>query len=95
MKLDVAFTPAGLTPGEVQGRVVFVIDILRAGTTICAAILAGARAVVPAASTEEALRLAQTLGPAETLLAGERNCLRIPGFALGNSPREMVPDVVR
>ena len=95
MTLDVVFTPAGLTSGEVQGRTVFVIDILRAGTTMCAALHHGARAVVPVATTEDALRMAQTLGPDETLLAGERHCLPIPGFALGNSPREMQPDVVR
>jgi 2-phosphosulfolactate phosphatase len=95
MKLDVVFTAAGLTPGEVQGRTVFVIDILRAGTTMCAALHHGARAVVPVASTEEALRLAQTLGSDETVLAGERNALQIPGFALGNSPREMTAEVVR
>lgn len=95
MKLDVVFTPTGLTAGEVQGRSVFVIDILRAGTTMCAALHHGARAVVPVASTEEALRLKQTLGSDETLLAGERNCLPIPGFDLGNSPRAMLPEVVR
>ncbi len=95
MKLDVVFTPTGLTAGEVQGRIVFVIDILRAGTTICAALHHGARAVVPVGDTEEALRLVQTLGTEDTLLAGERNCLPIPGFHLGNSPREMLPEVVR
>jgi len=95
MKLDVVFAAAGLTPGEVQGRTVFVIDILRAGTTMCAALHHGARAVVPVADTEEALRLAQTLGADETVLAGERNAIRIPGFALGNSPAEMTPDLVR
>lgn len=95
MTLDVVFTPAGLTGAEVQGRTVFVIDILRAGTTMCAALHHGARAVVPVATTEEALRMAQTLGPEETLLAGERHCRPIPGFALGNSPREMQPEVVR
>jgi len=95
MKLDVVFTPAGLTNLEAQGRCVFVIDILRMGTTVCAALSHGARAVVPVASTEEALRLAQTLGSEETLLAGERNCVQIPGFALGNSPLEMTPEAVR
>ncbi|MFN8650441.1 MAG: 2-phosphosulfolactate phosphatase [Gemmatimonadales bacterium] len=95
MKLDVVFTATGLTPGEVQGRTVFVIDILRAATTMCAALTGGARAVVPVASTEEALRLAQTLGADETVLGGERNALPIPGFAVGNSPREMTPEVVR
>ncbi len=95
MKLDVVFTPLGLTPAEVQGRTVFVIDILRLSTTVCAALHHGARAVIPVPSTEEALRMAQTLGPDEVVLAGERNCLPIPGFALGNSPREMTPEAVR
>jgi len=89
MKLDVVFTPAGLAVVEVHGKAVFVIDVLRAGTTMCAALSAGARAIVPAASVEEAIRLGQTLGPEETLLAGERNRLMVPGFALGNSPAEM------
>jgi 2-phosphosulfolactate phosphatase len=95
MRLDVVFSPAGLATAEVQSRTIFVVDSLRATTTICAALAHGARAVIPVASTEEALRLAQTLGPDETLLAGERNCARIPGFALGNSPREMRSELVR
>lgn len=95
MKLDVLFSPLGLTPAEVQGRTVFVIDILRLSTSVCAALHHGARAVVPVPSTEDALRLAQTLGPSEVVLAGERNGVPIPGFALGNSPREMTPEAVR
>ena len=54
MRLDVLFTPAGLTLAEVQGRTVFVIDILRATTSMCAALHNGARAILPVASTEEA-----------------------------------------
>jgi len=95
MKLDVVFTPAGLTSQEVQGRTVFVIDILRATTTMCAALHNGARALIPVAATEEALRLAQTIGSADVLLAGERQAVRIPGFHLGNSPLEMTEAAVR
>jgi 2-phosphosulfolactate phosphatase len=95
MKLDVLFSPAGLTPTEVQGRTVFVIDILRATTAMCAALTHGARALIPAGSTEEALRLAQTLGSEDLLLAGEKDCVRIPGFQLGNSPLEMSEQAVR
>jgi 2-phosphosulfolactate phosphatase len=95
MKLDVVFSPAGLTSAEVQGRTVFVIDILRATTSMCAALAHGAKAIIPVASTEEALRLAQTIGSADVLLAGEQNCLPIPGFPLGNSPREMNESAVR
>ena len=89
MKLDVVFTPTGLTAADMQGRTVFVIDILRATTVMCAALAHGAKALIPVASTEEALRLAQTIGSDDLLLAGERNCLRIPGFQLGNSPLEL------
>lgn len=95
MKLDVVFTPTGLTAADMQGRTVFVIDILRATTVMCAALAHGAKALIPVASTEEALRLAQTIGSDDVLLAGERNCLRIPGFQLGNSPLEMREPVVR
>jgi 2-phosphosulfolactate phosphatase len=95
MKLDVLFTPAGLTLTEVQGRTVFVIDILRATTTMCAAMSSGAKAMLPVASPEEALRLGQTIGSDDVLLAGERNCLRIEGFPMGNSPLEMTEAAVR
>jgi 2-phosphosulfolactate phosphatase len=95
MRIDVCFTPTGLSPGEVHGRSVFVIDILRATTSMCAALSHGAKAIIPVASTEEALRLAQTIGSTEVILAGEQNCVRIPGFQLGNSPLEMREAVVR
>lgn len=95
MKVDVRFTPAGLTLAQVQGRTVFVIDILRATTSMCAAMSSGAKAILPVAATDEALRLAQTIGSADVLLAGEKNCLRIDGFQLGNSPLEMSEAAVR
>ncbi len=95
MRVDLAFTPAGLSHAKVQGRVVFVIDILRATTTMCAALNNGARAIIPVSSTEEALRLAQTIASTDVLLAGERKCARIPGFHLGNSPLEMTERAVR
>lgn len=94
MNLDVAFAPHTLGPAEVAGRTVFVIDVLRATTTICAALAHGARSVIPAASGDEAARLAQSIGHDEVLLAGERGCVRMPGFDLGNSPLEMTPAVV-
>jgi 2-phosphosulfolactate phosphatase len=95
MKLDVVFTPTALASQEVQGRTVFVIDILRATTTMCAALHAGARALIPVTSAEEALRLVQNLDNEDVLLAGERQAVRIPGFRLGNSPLEMTETTVK
>jgi 2-phosphosulfolactate phosphatase len=71
---------------EVAGRTVFVIDVLRATTTMCAALANGARSCVPVGTIEDAMRLAQTLERREILLAGERGAVRIEGFDLGNSP---------
>lgn len=94
MKLAVHFTPLGVTPTMIAGRPVLVVDILRATTTMVAALASGARAILPAASAEDALKLAQNLERGDVLLVGERRLERIPGFALGNSPLEMSPEVV-
>ncbi len=94
MKLSVHFAPSGLGPGTFEKRPVLVIDILRATTTIVTALANGAKAVLPASSAEDALRLAQNLQRGDVLLAGEHRSERIPGFALGNSPLEMTPEVV-
>jgi 2-phosphosulfolactate phosphatase len=94
MKLDVYFTPLGLTAGDLAGRGVVVIDVLRATTSIVAALASGARAVVPAATSEEAVKMTANLERDGFVLAGERKYLPIPGFALGNSPLEMTPEQV-
>lgn len=94
MRIDVFFTPLGVTPNDVSGRPVLVIDILRATTTIVAALANGAKDIVPVAAVDEAIRIAQNLEKERVLLAGERKGERITGFPLGNSPREMTADVV-
>ena len=82
MRVDVVFTPdqVGAAPTGV------VIDVIRATSTICQALASGYERVFCAAEVEEARRLRETLG--EGVLGGERNAVRIPGFDLGNSPRE-------
>ena len=94
MNIDVYFTPLGLGAGDLGGRGIVVIDVLRATTTIVTALANGAKAVIPAATSEEAVRLASHLEKDGVLLAGERRSVKIDGFALGNSPREMTPAAV-
>jgi 2-phosphosulfolactate phosphatase len=94
MRIDVFFTPLGVNVGELSGRGVIVIDVLRATTTVITALANGAKAVIPAATSEDAVRLASNLEKDGVVLAGERKSLRIEGFALGNSPREMTPAAV-
>ena len=94
MKLTVYFTPLGLKREGIHDKPVLVLDVLRTTTTIVSALSNGARAVLPAPSVEEALRIGQNLERDAVLLTGERNMEKIPGFALGNSPLEMTRDVV-
>ena len=72
MRIDVYFTPLGVAPGDLAGRGVVVIDVLRATTTIVTALANGAKAVIPAATPDEAVRLAAKLEKNGVLLAGER-----------------------
>lgn len=94
MRLDVLLTPGEATPGDFAERTAVVIDVLRATSSIVEALGAGARLLFPVASIEEAIRLANTLGREEVLLCGERKCLPIEGFDLGNSPAEFTPERV-
>ncbi|MGQ0560461.1 MAG: 2-phosphosulfolactate phosphatase [Gemmatimonadota bacterium] len=93
MRIDVFFTPAELERAPTR-TVTVVIDVLRATTTIVAALAHGARSVQPTSSIEAAVRIAQSIGRDEVLLCGERRARRIDGFDLGNSPREFTPAVV-
>lgn len=93
MRLDVFFgTP--LNQADVAGRVVAVVDVLRASTTIAAALHNGARAIVPLESPDEVVNRLKSFAREDVLLAGERKMLPISGFDLGNSPREMLPERV-
>jgi 2-phosphosulfolactate phosphatase len=85
--VDVVFTPdeAGAAPTGI------VIDVIRATSTICQALASGYERVFCASEVEEARALREALG--EGVLGGERHAVRIPGFDLGNSPREYVEPV--
>jgi 2-phosphosulfolactate phosphatase len=84
MRVHVAFTPSE----AVRAPTAIVVDVLRATSTIAQALASGYRRVLCCAEVEEALGLRVRLG--EGVLAGERNAAAIPGFDLGNSPRELL-----
>lgn len=94
MQLDVFFTPQAVAPSDTAGRLVAVIDVLRASTSIAAALANGARAVVPFDTPEDVVARAKTLSRNDVRLAGERKMHAIPGFDLGNSPREFTAEAV-
>jgi 2-phosphosulfolactate phosphatase len=80
---------AALTPGEALEPcgVAIVVDTIRATTTALYALRQGYAEVICCGSVEDARAAAAEIG-ASAILAGERECVRIEGFHLGNSPRE-------
>jgi 2-phosphosulfolactate phosphatase len=94
VRIEVFFGPQLATAADVNGRVVAVIDVLRASTTIAVALSNGAKAVVPFESSEESILRSKSFERSDVKLAGERRMLAIPGFDLGNSPREYTREVV-
>lgn len=91
MNVAVALTPAGAS-GISRRTSAVVIDVLRATSTLTVARQHGARAIVAAATPEDARTHARHHPGA--LLCGEREGRMIEGFDLGNSPFEYGFDVV-
>ena len=85
--------PALIAPGALRGGVAVVIDVLRATTTMVHALAAGCDAIVPCGEVNEAREVAESLPEGTAILAGERQGLKIPGFALGNSPGDCTPEL--
>ncbi len=83
--------PAGL----LAGGMAVVVDVLRASTTMIHALAAGCKCVRPCREVDEARTLAGSMRAGRVLLGGERGGVPLPGFDLGNSPREYAPAVCR
>jgi 2-phosphosulfolactate phosphatase len=74
---------------------VVVMDILRATSVIVYAMSQGASEIIPLATVEEAFQMAKAFPRGFAILGGERNSKEIPGFDLGNSPREYAAERVK
>ena len=92
MRLDVLLLPRELPVRPRPEVTAVVVDVLRATTSIVVAFQHGCRSILPVASREEAEH-AHRMAP-DAVLAGEEGGLRIPGFGLGNSPREFTREAV-
>jgi 2-phosphosulfolactate phosphatase len=93
--IDIAFLPSIVNHQLITGSVAIVIDVLRASSTILTALSNGAKQIIPVIEPEEAKNMARKFNPGEWLLCGEREGNKIPGFDLGNSPLEFIPQVVK
>jgi 2-phosphosulfolactate phosphatase len=80
-RLHVLYRKEELDHVRLPQKVVVVLDILFATTTIVAALAAGATEVIPAFDEQDARQKASALEADSYLLAGEKNIYAIPGFA--------------
>jgi 2-phosphosulfolactate phosphatase len=84
MRVHVAFTPDEV----LESPVAVVVDVLRATSTIAQALASGYRRVYCCREVDDALALREKLG--EGLLGGERKAVKIGGFDIGASPRDVL-----
>ncbi len=87
MKVEILHFEAGATEAARLQAVVIVVDALRASCTATTALHAGAAAVLPVLTVEEA---AEYVGKEGYRVAGERHGKKCDGFDFGNSPNELL-----
>ena len=85
MTVDVVLLPTDLDPARLPDRAVAVFDVLRATTSITAALSVGVVEVRVFGDLDECRQAAAAFGGPK-LTCGERHTLPPPDFDLGNSP---------
>ncbi len=96
MKIDAYLIP-NLTEKELQfeNSAVLMIDVLRASSSVCAALTNGAKEVITLETIDKAVQLFSSLSRESRFLGGERNGIKPTGFDAGNSPTEYIEEKVK
>ena len=94
MRIAVHYLPHFVAESDLADSTVIVVDLLRASTTICQALTAGAKCVIPSVEVDETFAKASRYSRDEILLGGERGGQPIEGFDLGNSPLDYTAEQV-
>lgn len=81
-KVEICFSPELIHLHSLEGKIVIVVDIFRASSTMIAALANGITEIKTFADLEEC----RAMKKEGYLIAGERNGLTAPGFEMGNSP---------
>jgi 2-phosphosulfolactate phosphatase len=89
-RLEVCLSPAIYDKHADDRNIVVIVDILRATSTICAAIHNGVKSIIPVATVEEAKAMKQQ----GYLVASERDGYVLDFADFGNSPFNFTPEIV-
>lgn len=79
---------ASLSAFDPDTDLVVVIDVLRAFTTAAYLFSVGVEEIILVSQVQEAFKLRETMP--DTLICGEVNGIKVPGFDFGNSPSEII-----
>jgi 2-phosphosulfolactate phosphatase len=90
MKINLIPSIDYIRENDIKGKVVVIIDVLRATSVIATALANGAKEIFPVIEVEEAY----SRKTENTLLGGERKALKIEGFDLSNSPLDYKKELV-
>jgi len=97
MQVKTSFLPA-CAKTVADADVAIVIDVLRASSVIVTALAAGARRTFTTREVAQARRMADAYESDQgsaPLLCGERQCVKMEGFDLGNSPASYTANRVK
>ncbi len=93
--LETLFIPEEIKNIELTGKLVVIIDVLRASSTIVTALANGCYGFIPILSPDKAREKVEQFEKERVLLGGEREGIKIEDFDLGNSPREYKREAVK
>ncbi|MFA8299245.1 MAG: 2-phosphosulfolactate phosphatase [Hyphomicrobiales bacterium] len=77
-----------------KGKLVVIIDVLRATSVMTTAFMKGVKEIVAFREIEDARAYYARLNPSERIIAGERNAEKPEGFDYGNSPTSLDENIV-
>jgi len=89
-QLEVCLSPAIYDKHADDHNIVVIVDILRATSTICAAIHNGVKSIIPVATVDEAREMKQQ----GYMVASERDGYVLDFADFGNSPFNFTPEIV-
>lgn len=89
-RLEVCLSPAIYSKHADDNNLVVIVDILRATSSICAAIHNGVKSIIPVATVEEA----REMKARGYMVASERDGYVLDFADFGNSPFNFIPEIV-
>ena len=90
-KIEVCLSPELIHLHDINTKIVVVVDIFRATTTMITALANGVKSITPVADLETC----RSFRNSGYVIAGERNGLPAEGFELGNSPLSYLNNAYR